>query len=126
MGHIKESKILGLLLSKYAAWGIVALLVLAVIPLYVGVPKPWSDILLNLGTSIFILLTISYYVNETIKFHTNNEIKDLVNTKFPILVEMEKDGLVKAIYSNHLKSVGVDIERDDVVCIVMNDGKNFI
>ncbi|WP_447825891.1 hypothetical protein [Aeromonas salmonicida] len=126
MNNSKESKILGLLLSKYAAWGVVALLILAVIPSYVGVPKPWNDILLSLGTSIFILLTISYYVNETIKFHTNNELKDLVHSKFPILVDMEKDGLVKAVYSNQLKSVGIDIERDDIISIVMNDGKNFI
>lgn len=126
MSNIKESNILNLLLSKYAAWGVSALLILAVIPSYIGVPKPWNDILLSLGTSIFILLTISYYVNETIKIHTNKELKDLVHSKFPILVDMEKDGLIKAVYSNQLKSAGVDIEYDDVISIVMNDGKNFI
>jgi hypothetical protein len=126
MNQSKDGEILRLLLSKYAAWGIVALLALAVAPPYIGIPKPWSDILLSLGTSIFILLTISYYVNETIKFHANNELKDLVYGKFPILVEMERDGLIKSVYSNKLKAVGVDIENEDIVYIVMNDGKNFI
>ncbi|MCR9850326.1 hypothetical protein, partial [Vibrio antiquarius] len=117
---------LPLLLSKYSGWGVVSLLLLAVIPYYIGVPTPWLEILLSLGTSIFILLTISFYVNEKIKFHTNAEIKQLVHEKFPVLVDMEKQGFINTIYSNNMKENSVDIVNSETLYLVMNDGKNFI
>ncbi|MEE3664756.1 hypothetical protein V2I52_23015 [Brenneria sp. g21c3] len=123
---MEKDNVISILMSKYALWGIIALLVLAVIPTLLKCPEPWNGMLLNIGTSIFILLTISYYVNEKIKYHTNFEIKQLVENKFPVLVELEKQGLERIVYSNRMKEVGVDIVNSDVIYIVMNDGKNFL
>jgi hypothetical protein len=122
----EENVIKKLLFNLFALWGIIAILVLSVIPSLLGCPEPWKSILSDLGISAFILLTISRYIDKTLNTHTNTEIKQLISKQFPMLVEFEKIGLLKTIYNNHMMPNNIDIVNTDSLIIIMNDGKNFI
>lgn len=122
----KESKVTEFL-SKYALFGIIFFLIVAIIPsLIESIKEPWKGILVNLGTSVFILLTVSYFVNEKIKYYTNNELENIISEKFPLLIDLEKIGLKKLTYDNKLKNHGINIVESDELFIVMNDGNHFL
>lgn len=117
--------ILTQLKKNIALWGTIAFILIAVIPTVAGVPDPYLKILISIGTSLFVALTVSYFTNKKIASATNFEVKNLINDKFPKLLQIEEIGLEKIVYENNMDSVGVDLSEPSDLYIAMNDGKNF-
>ncbi|WP_272539163.1 hypothetical protein [Providencia sp. PROV197] len=112
--------------KNIALWGALAYAFITILPIVAKSPESVQKITTPLGTTIFIGLTISYFINKIISKETNYEVKELINNKFPNLISMEKIGLKKIEYNNNLNSLGIDIIASDDLCVVMNDGRNFL
>ncbi|EGR4363273.1 hypothetical protein DDM66_18020 [Vibrio cholerae] len=121
----KEKSRIGLTINNIALWGVIAFLVLVVLPIALEVKEPFQAVLISLGTSIFIALTITFLVNKKIASVTNYEVKELIQSHFPKLLAINELGLEQVTYKNGMESLGVDIVDSPELFVVMNDGKNF-
>jgi len=119
-----NSNITQLFKLNFALWGIIAFVILAILPIAFELREPYQKICISIGVSIFTSLTVTYFVNKIISGTTSDEIKSLITEKFPKLLEMEKMGLEKVIYHNKMETI-IDLVSSQNLYIVMNDGKNF-
>lgn len=120
-----HNSLLTMLKKNIALWGVVALLALVVAPIGFNVPDPYLKVLMAIGTSLFVALTVSYHINKKISAATNYEVTELIENKFPKMLQIEEIGLERIIYENNMESIGVDLSESAELYIAMNDGKNF-
>ncbi|KAB0662813.1 hypothetical protein F3X86_20740 [Aeromonas veronii] len=120
-----DNSLLIMLRKNISLWGIVAFLALVIVPIALKIPEPYLKVLMAVGTSLFVALTVSYYINKKISATTNYEITELIDIKFPKLLEIEEIGLEKIFYDNKMESIGIDLSEPAELYIAMNDGKNF-
>jgi len=118
-------KISEMILKYNAVLGVVSLLVLVIIPALLKIEEPWQKILISVGTSIFVGLTVSYFLNMRVKDERSFETEVLLTKYFPLFSELDKIGLTRILYHNNLKVEGIDIVGPAELYLVMNDGKNF-
>ena len=108
-----------------ALWGIIFFFFLVLAPIFLQVPDPWLKILMSIGTSVFVALTVAYFLNKKVKESTAFEVEELLNKHFPKLLKYDRLGLSDVVYQNNLESLEIDIVDEPNLYIVMNDGKNF-
>lgn len=111
--------------KNIALWGVIAFLILVIVPIGFDIKDPYQKILSSIGISLFTALTITYFINKKIAAVTNYEVVELINNKFPKLLKIEEIGLESIIYENKMESIGLDLSEPSELIIAMNDGKNF-
>ncbi|WP_426575732.1 hypothetical protein ACP179_13295 [Xenorhabdus stockiae] len=122
---MKKYSITELLKRNIALIGIISFLMLVILPIAFDIKEPYQKILISIGTSIFVALTVSFVVNKLTASKTNYEIRDLINEKFPKLLMIEDLGLDNIVYNNNMELLDIDIVESAELYIIMNDGKNF-
>ncbi|WP_407230653.1 hypothetical protein [Escherichia coli] len=105
--------------------GVISFLVLVILPIAFDIRDPYQKILISLGTSIFVALTVSLVVNKLTASKTNYEVRELINEKFPKLLMIEDNGLENVVYNNNMELLDIDIVEPSKLYIIMNDGRNF-
>jgi hypothetical protein len=105
--------------------GVISFLVLVILPIAFDIREPYQKILISLGTSIFVALTVSLVVNKLTASKTNYEVRELINEKFPKLLMIEDNGLENVVYNNNMELLDIDIVEPSELFIIMNDGRNF-
>ena len=119
-------KIVQYIRKNLALWSIIISLALMFIGFIVSTyTEVWGSFVLSASASLFAASIVSYFVDKKVLEITHCELEKLIKERFPKLLEFERLGLKKVIYTNDLHDIKVDIISPSELFIVMNDGKNF-